>query len=425
MPFIILLLLVLSYFLHLTSRIPLLGMVRFDLVLMLMLSGALLLQRREHDTSAESDNIKRRLLIFIGFFVVTIPLVRWPGSVLWFGIEFYLKVVLFFFFITAFVKTEKQLKIFVGVLIGCQVFRGLEPVYLYMTTGYLPEVAYSLGGKNGLGRLAGAPHDVISANPYAWVIVTTIPFLYYHCWSGKIYLKLLTLAVLGFLGYGLVLSGSRTGLVIIVVVVLAIAYFSQKKTRGIIVALALVLGVGYFVAGVLSPELSQRYLSLVDSSAVGASTAQGRMNGINRAVTSVSNIHGLLGHGLNTSKEVNANYFGSAQVTHNIYLELLQEVGIVGFILYFLYVKTMFMSLHSAASRLASESFLGRLASALKAWIVMNLVYGLACFGLSSWEWYVFGGVAAACVNIMNKQENVPAATELTFDFEQQTGERI
>jgi len=404
MAFPLLLLFIISYFLHLTSRLPFLGAIRFDFILMGLLSLLVILQPKEYSQQSHDFSIRQKLVVFVCCFIATIPLVKWPGSVLWYGLEFYLKVVLFFFFITAFVKTELQLKVLVSVIIGCQVFRGLEPVYLNITTGYLPEVAHSQGGNSALARLGGAPHDVISANPYAWVIVTTGPFLYYLCYLKTTFFKLLTMAVASLLVYGLVLSGSRTGLVILVVVVLASAYFSQNKGKGLIASLALIFGVGYIIAGLLSPELFERYLSLVDSSAVGGDTAQGRFNGIKTALTSTSNFYGLFGHGLGTSREVNANYFGHAQISHNIYIELLQEVGIIGFILFCMYIKTIFQSLHNASKKIAAGSYLGRLTIALRVWIIMDIVYGFACYGLSSWEWYVFGGVSAACVTIIDKQ---------------------
>jgi O-antigen ligase len=372
---------------------------------MAILAVFVVLQPNKQNDCYHDNSIKRKLLIFVCYFLLTIPLVRWPGSVLWFGLEFYLKVVMFFFFIAAFVTTEKQLKILVAVVIGCQVFRGLEPVYLHITTGYLPEVAYSHGG-HALARLAGAPHDVVSANPYAWVIVTTVPFLYYLCFLGGTCSKILTVTIASLLGYGLILSGSRTGLIILLVVVIAIACFGQKKVKSTIVAMAVIFGVGFFVVSTLSPDLTNRYLSIVDSSVVGADTAKGRINGIKTTLTTISNFYGLLGHGLGTSREVNANYLGYAQITHNLYVELFQEVGIIGFFIFCFYIMTIFKSLQNASKKIPADSYLGRLAMALKVWIIMDIVYGFACYGVSSWEWYVFGGIAAACVSIIESQQN-------------------
>lgn len=406
MAFLIFLLFTVSYFLHLTSRLPFLGAISFDFVLMAILAFFLIIQPKEYDFQEQENKIKKILLFFISYFLVTIPFVKWPGSVLWFGLEFYLKVVMFFFFIIAFVKTERQLKIFITVLIGCQIFRGIEPIYLYFTTGYLPEIAYSNAGKSALARLAGAPHDVISANPYAWVIVTTLPFLYYLCFLKQIHFKILSLTIASLLGYGLILSGSRTGIVILLATVLAIVYFSQNKSKNMIVALSIILCAGYLLAGMLSPDLFERYLSLVDSSVTGGDTAQGRIKGIFNQLTTIFNFHGLLGHGLGTSKEVNANYLGYGQITHNLYIELLQEFGIAGFILFCIYIKTIFQSLQIASNKVPSKSYLGRLTTALKVWVIMDIVYGLACYGVSSWEWYVFGGVSAACVSIIEKKQS-------------------
>ncbi len=34
--------------------------------------------------------------------------------------------------------------------------------------------------------------------------------------------------------------------------------------------------------------------------------------------------------------------------------------------------------------------------TAAQVWVVMDLFYSMTCFGLNSWEWYLFGGLSVA-----------------------------
>jgi len=398
-----------SYFLHLTARIPVLGIIRFDFILMVVLFVFFVLSLVDiQERSKDSDSTKK-LIVFICFFLLTIPLVKWPGSVIRYGTEWYLKVIFFYFFTIAFITTEKRLKIFLVVFLGCQIFRGLEPAWLHFTAGYWGDVAYSDGGKFRLDRLAGAPHDIVNPNQLAWVIVNTTPFIFFLGWLDRGYLfKAVSLLVTAGLLYALMLTGSRSGLVSLFAVLLGIVFFSKKRWRNLIILCFVAIPIAIFVSGLLSPDMAERYRSLFDSSAVGADTAQGRITGLIRDLSTIMNFHGLLGHGLGTSAEVNANYLGARAPSHNLYIETLQEVGVVGFVLFLRYIYAIYKSLRLTVKSIVNtkSNFLYSVIQALLVWEFMQLIYSLSCFGLSSWEWYLFGGMATVTVALLDEKNN-------------------
>jgi hypothetical protein len=154
--------------------------------------------------------------------------------------------------------------------------------------------------------------------------------------------------------------------------------------------------------------MAERYLSLVDSSAVGADTASGRIAGLKSNFDMAMNLHGFFGHGLGTSTEVHFHYSGSSQRPHDLYIEALLEVGVVGLFFFLRYIAVIFSVLKEVKSRLApsqQNSFSARMIMGLQVWICMDFVYSLACFGLSSWEWYLFGGLAVVTVRLAQKNE--------------------
>ena len=410
MPLVVFLIFIISYFLHMTARVPALAVIRFDLVL-----GILVLLFGVFSKPADDDRFKltvtKRLLLFLGYVLLSLPLVTWPGSVVKFHLIPWIKVALFLVLLLLTVKTTKQLKLVIVVFVGCQVFRALEPLYMHITTGYWGDIAYSMGGSSSLDRLAGSPYDIVNANQLAWVIVTALPFLYYLLGYAGTISKILLVCVTPPLVYALLLTGSRSGLLCLVFTVFAIVWVSENRKKAFTVAMIIFIPVSIYAASQLSDDMFTRYLSLVDSTVAGADTAQGRVDGIVRGIGSISN-NPLFGNGLGTSGETNHNVLGgSAQITHNLYLEILQETGLIGFTLFALTVVAMLKALKIAQANLEEQGlgrkeWLYRLILATRVWIYMDLFYSLSCFGVRSWEWYFFGGVSTLCLVFSQKIES-------------------
>jgi O-antigen ligase len=409
------LLLVVSFFLHLTSRLPWLGAIRFDLVLMgLVLVSSFMEQKQEGD---RQDHSTKFLWMIIGFIFLSLPFVMWPGSVLRVGLLNYLKVVVFYFFTVSIINNEGRLKIFIFVFLACAIFRFLEPAYLHVTSDYWGSATYSTfeGKLLKLTRLSGAPHDVVNPNQLAWVIVSTFPFLYYLGWHGKRYLKILSVGVASAGVYVLMLTGSRSGLLSLIMTVAAILFYGEKKFRRAAIGLMILVPVAFFVAGKLSPDLSTRYLSTFEGGLPGSDTAAGRIQGIKEGVGTLG-ARVLVGHGLGTSRETNVNLGGSDAPSHNLYLEITQELGLIGLCLFLVYVRGIWRNLGTANSILVDSvpgnHWLIALAKAVQVWIIMDLFYSISCFGLNSWEWYLFGGVSVVILGAARQKENLKAKVD-------------
>lgn len=402
---------IVSYFLHLTARISVLGAMRFDLVLGVAILVVVFSSHHE-DKWRTTVTTARTLNGFLLYVFLSLPLVTWPGSVIRMNLIDWVKTAMFFVFVVTIVRTEKQLKWIFFVFLACQAFRIMEPLYLHATTGYWGDIAYShVGGTmSGLDRLGGAPHDVVNSNQLAWVIATVAPFLFFLLWQGGKVGKLLFLSVAPFLVWCLLLTGSRSGLLCLMFTILVMIFISERKARNFAVAMTILVPAAAFFSGLLSSDMQTRYLSLLESDVAGADTARGRINASIKQLSSLSN-NPLFGNGLGTSRETNWNVLGaSAQPSHNLYIEVLQETGIVGFILFMMYIAAIVKSLREAKRILDAQGtdhhdWLYRLIVATQVWIAMDLFYSLSCFGLRSWEWYFFGGVSTLCLVFANNRE--------------------
>jgi putative inorganic carbon (hco3(-)) transporter len=105
------LLFIISWFLHSGARLPIFGLIRFDLLLICILSYLALSNKRENSARrTDTDKVLRTLVVYS---VLTIPFVQWPGSVINTGIPNFIKSIVFYYFTITFVRTEKDLKKFV------------------------------------------------------------------------------------------------------------------------------------------------------------------------------------------------------------------------------------------------------------------------------------------------------------------------
>lgn len=391
-----------SWFLHLTARFPALGVIRFDLLIVAVLFLMKFLQGRETAVqNLPQNDCTRRLNILIVTILLITPFAEWPGSVLSRGIPNFVKAVVFFYFTVWFVNNQKKLFIFLATFVGCQVFRFMEPLYLHVTEGYWGSRA-SMAGWTSMDRLAGAPFDTVNPNGLAFVVITVLPFLICF-YRVNIYCKIFTFMVVPPALYVLMLTGSRSGFLAVILLALLLFYQSKNKKIFIIVTVIAV----FLLSGVMSDSLVDRYRSIFDSDAKNAATAEGRLEGWSKDFK-VGLRKPVFGHGLGTSLEANANFGSYAKPSHNLYTEIFQEIGIVGLFLFLKYVWAIIKSLNKKEADTDNNyvNFLVLVKSAFIALTVTTLFFSFASYGLSSYEWYLIGGCAWVINNLLPQQKN-------------------
>lgn len=384
-----------SWFLHLTARIPALGAIRFDLLIVVVLFLMKFFKGRDTVTSNQTqDDISRRLNILIVTILLITPFAEWPGSVLSRGIPNFVKAVVFFYFTVWFVDSRKKLFVFLATFVGCQTIRFLEPLYLHVTEGYWGSKA-SMAGWEYMDRLAGAPSDVINPNGLAYVVITVLPFLICF-YRVNVYFKMLTVLIVPPAFYVLILTGSRSGFLAILFMGLYLFYKSPKKIYYVIISTIICL----LSVGLLNVAQLDRYRSIFDSDAKNAATAEGRLEGWSKDFK-VGLRRPIFGHGLGTSLEANANFGSYAKPSHNLYTEIFQELGIVGVFIFIRYLWAIKESLNK--NQVASENDEVDMFTATKlaftALALTTFFFSFASYGLSSYEWYLIGG----CIVVLNK----------------------
>lgn len=393
-----------SFFLHITARIPALGLIRFDLLLIMIITTCILFDGSKPGQSViDQGKTSQRLKALIIYIVVTLPLVEWPGSALNTGASNFVKAVIFFYFTVSLITSDKKLKQLVYVILSCQVFRVLEPLYLNITEGYWGDRTYTGGGEFA-ARLSGAPTDIINPNELGFVIVTVIILVYFLLLKqGPLLVRALALIIIGVCAYTLILTASRSAFLALGLAGMMIFWSSKNKTMFIFV-----IGIGLVLTFTnLNDFQKDRYLSIFSSSSgsQNSATAEGRINGIVHGIQVVMN-RPFVGHGLGTSKEANYNNSRGALLSHNLYLEVAVELGFIGLLIYLYFLNSILVNIIAMMKNLRTNllelGFVRIFTPALHVWVVVTLAFSLAQYGLSIYVFYLLAGLSVVLQNSFN-----------------------
>lgn len=389
-----------DFFIHFSARNSAYAALRPSILLTLLITVLLFWQREKFKGYSKNPEF-RAIIILIVYIVVSVPFVTWPGSVLKNNLPDFVKAISFFFFTAFILDSDKRLRIFLAVFISCQVFRVIEPLYLHIAYGYWGSFTY-VGRGEFAGRLSGAPADIINPNELGFVIATVVPYIYYLLWCGRSKAgKLLFLMLFPILIYALVLTLSRGSLVALCVIGWMIFKQSEHKFR-LIIFTAIIAAVTW---SNMTPFQKERYLSLVESDTSQSATAQGRISGMKEEF--MLGLHRpIFGHGLGTTNEVKAHIVGKSRAAHNLYAELMMEIGLIGLFIFLKYMHSIYLAVKRNNKIMKTyvkdrqDEFPYRLNQALIAVFWMYVVFSMAYWGLSVYYWYLFGGLTFAFTRI-------------------------
>lgn len=400
--------------LTLGSRIPGLGIIRPTLTLVAALWGWWFwVGLRTEQISGVSEPWGRRLLVLIIYSIVTLPFTRWPGSVLHEGLPTLIRMASFLYFCSFLVTTWRRLRLFVLVWLGCEIFRMLQPVYLHITTGYWGDATY-LGEGEFMSRLAGAPGDIVNPNGLGYIVASALPFMHYLAMEQRRWwLKAAYLGVTLVMLYGLALTESRSAVLAVAIDVVIIAWRSKHR-----VAVFSLIVVGIMASvNFMSADQIDRYESIFSSHTKGARTAHGRINAM-FADFELGFERPVFGFGLGTSHEANWNIRHDRFIAHNMYAEVLIELGLVGLGIFIGYLVSIGKCIADCRAFLARApptvdgyAFMQTLVAALRVWYPMAILFFFSQYGLREADWYIMGGIAAALYALMKSAAAAPVTT--------------
>ena len=148
-----------------------------------------------------------------------------------------------------------------------------------------------------------------------------------------------------------------------------------------------------------------RVYSLVGlSDTAQAKTASGRMDGM-VSEFKVGFKRPIFGHGVGTASEAKFNNGAGTQVSHNMYAEILIELGLVGFIFFGLFIGRLYSFINELkSSDVFSSPFHQNVITMFKVLFFVVAFYSLTYRGLSQYYWYMFAGIVIAFGSSLSDQ---------------------
>jgi O-antigen ligase len=395
---------IVSYFLHMGARVSALGAIRIDILLCGLAILLSLIAKKPPGppgtpVKTPMHRVSKLLLALVIYIIVSLPFVRWPGSVIGHGWEPFLKSLLFFMLTVSTVTTEKRLKIFLIVFLSVETFRVLEPLYMHITSGYWGSFT-NMGNYELMDRLSGSPSDIVNPNGLAFVILVVITLSHHILVKGSTKQKLLYFAMLAPLLYAMMLTGSRSGVLALAIFAILVVWNSKRR----VLALSILAFACVVLLASMSDLEAQRYLSIFDHSAKGGASAEGRISGIWDDFDVGMN-RPIFGHGLGTSLEANANARGEALPSHTLFTEVLQELGLAGlFIFVWFIVEACRNCLIAVRDSKRAGGFLLHAGESVRDFGIVLLFFSAASYGLNEPQWYLFAALSIVLRGLVRKR---------------------
>lgn len=375
------------WFLQVGNRISLLGTIRIEFILGLFLTVASL---HKLLTSADSNPAARKLIVSVFvfyFFLLFFAFVSYDQAHSWnVFFERVLKFSLLALFISAWARTKADFVIIVfGFFIA--IFKIAQEGYFGIFTGGM------MWQNQGIMRLHGVTPLFRHPNSLSGLAVSALPFFVFlfkfQTWHTKIAFLIGGMGLLLIVLY----TGSRTGYLATFVIFLCMVYrmgILRAKTLFYLTVIAL-------AAVVFTPEeYKDRLMTIFQSEEERGGSANKRLEIIEDAFVIVGKYP--LGIGVQAFPHIRDLEFGRAQDTHNLYLEVMTNLGIPGFIAFLCFIYYLFkLNLDSNRKfKLGNELFLSELCIVINLYILCRLALGM--FGMDLYEiywWFAIGFTVA------------------------------
>lgn len=332
---------VIIWYLQVGSRISFLGEIRIELIVACLL---LPLALRTHSKSKiEMDSSLLPIIIVYFLLLLMMTLFSYDFQTSW--NVFFNRVLKFAFmalFIVCFVKSPTGMRFFlVAFMLACMKM-GQE--------GLLGQLTGSLVWQNqGVMRLHGSTSLYRHPNSFAGMALGTIPFIYTLWPISNRFVKTALIVQLVFALNIVIYTGSRTGYVGFIILLVFVFYKSKVRKKFLLYGIIFSL-----ISFPLIPQqYVERFETIFTQQDKEGRSIETRMQILEDA-WQIFLAHPL-GVGISAFPAIRKDIFGRVQDTHNLYLEVVTNLGIQGLIVFFMLVFKMFKMLNELKNNISFQ----------------------------------------------------------------------
>ncbi|MFD2228567.1 O-antigen ligase family protein [Alkalimarinus sediminis] len=399
---------IIVWYLQLGTRVSILGTIRFEFLLGAFL-GLTALFKQLQSRSATAPLTK---YVYLFFFIVIIQIpfsavVEHSFDVF---IDRVFKFSLLALFISTFIKTPAALKIFIFAFLLACLKLSLE--------GFIGWNSGSLVWQNqGIMRLHGSTPILKHPNSFSGFGVGLLPFIYYLFPAVNRYYKVALLALLVLAIVIIIFTGSRTGYVA-TIGFLGYAIYKSKYRLKVLTSFLLLLIASY---SFIPTQYIERFESIYTLEEKEGNSSGTRLKILEDSVEIF--LKHPFGVGVAAFPAVRETYFGLKQDTHNLYFEVLTNLGVQGLVVFILLISQLFKTINknerelnrikslfvclvnttSFAAEIKNLEFCISVGRAVRAFIIIRLLLGV--FGMDLYEiyWWLAIGLTLSISSICSK----------------------
>lgn len=396
------------YYSQIGSRIPVLGKIRIELLVGIFNLCIYILYYFQGRIDTQKNPLNKYCFLFLAIIVITIPFAL-NKTIALNDFVLVFKSFTIFLIITGGITSHKQLKIFIYLYLILICWLYIEPFVLSLR-------GMGFRYNNHMMRLFGVTGAFAHPNSLGSIASSGFPFFYYlFLLTDKLKLKLFYIALI-IIGIRVVmLTQSRTAFVSVAAFAFFVWIYSKKKI-GMAVFFIICMIVTWQFA---SEETKSRFETLgnatevittdnVDDAVLEHGSMAARWRLIHRSF-SIFLENPIIGVGIGNFVVASYRKYDKWFPTHNLYTQILAELGIIGFLLFALIILTTTRNLNKARAILKEiseeETFLDYMAMAVKIFLFMRLVVGLFGHDLYYNYWWLSGGLSIVILTICSKKK--------------------
>ncbi len=351
------------------------------------------------------------VLLFTGVIFLSVPQAIWRGGAVDTAIEF-AKIAVLFFLVTQLCNSPRRIRVLVWVFLLCHLWIAGSTIYSYYT-----DPAYI---RMGIQRAKGLAITMGNPNSIAASLAFSLPFALMMIKAYKNLLARTILVILvGLSVYGVIFTGSRSGMVTLIVLAFILAFRSRHKFPALIVTVGILLAVWSIM-----PDMYQkRFMTIFGGEAeegdqAGATaSAMGRLRGLRLGFKMFLD-RPILGVGVGNFAIA---WLGTYTIDgihdwsqpHNMFAQLISELGLMGLISFAVFIVMVTRQYGRVMSYLhrftrpppdlkALEGITGAIGVAL----ILLMISGLFGHNLYRYNWYFFAGILVAIEAVIVKRES-------------------
>lgn len=370
---------------------PLFAAIKSELVFALVILIRILFARKSFaNLSPHYNSVNKYFYIFtatiaLSFVVAIDHRHSWDAAV-----YHYIKVFILYIIIICSLHKLRELKIFIWSFTLMMAYLTYEPLVQFFSGTGGSEHSYGTNYISEVGLLSG--HVALANNMNQMIPIVFYLLLSYRSILGRV---LAAIPLAGFVG-ALIGSGSRGGVFGFGFLSLVFVYFSRNRSRALIICTVLTL-----ILLTVSTSL------VTTASRVDVSSTTNRLTGLTHGIGMLLKGN-VIGVGPGCFQIARRQIFSYGMAAHNIYGELLGDLGIPGTIAWTLLIAQIFRNLIKSKSLLRGkgmdDGFLYHLALGLQVSLIVRLFISMASHGLYFFYWYLIAAVSAAICHVVKRE---------------------